>query len=450
MTVTAITVSEMLEIIERLHPDSLLLVRDDTGLDEDTIKELWARVIYSFDPKRRLENIEYLLLILHDGRAKNPRAYLHKVFLPWMGIRRRLHDQVMRIVDDIANLKTLEAYTAEDAAHAATKIYRPLVADIFDPYMTLLVATYQFLDGNFTNIHETNVGFGERGKAEFVASRIKNFGGPNNILDGYDPIVRNALSHTGNEGVLYEHGSVLFKDIKRGFPATIQTRRWSHDDLHFHCVALIELFMSINAAVDIFGIDNMNELSEGETLRQVMFHALSRDQRIAIAATTQEQLQRIRSADKPIEERVDLLGKILFRECADRNIPCTSVGYSETLTVVNVPLNNAAVSNIEIQSQAIFLTRYAILARSVFGTLSKRFRIAGVLEAVELTSIELPGSILDEYAAETAGLIDLLSEADIKINGEVVQFVVNEEALSESEDAQLGPRFPRKGRPISD
>lgn len=69
-----ITVGEVLSIIERLHPDSLLLVRDNTGLDEEDLQKLWLKVVYAYDPRRRLATIEYLLLIMHEARAKDPSA----------------------------------------------------------------------------------------------------------------------------------------------------------------------------------------------------------------------------------------------------------------------------------------------------------------------------------------------------------------------------------------
>jgi hypothetical protein len=448
-----ITVAEVLSIIERLHPESLLLVRNESGLDEEMVKRLWTKVITSFYPRRRLENIEYLLLLMHAARTKDPCRYLHEVFLPWAGIKRRLYAQVMRILDDVIGTRQIEAYTVEDAAHIATNVYRPLVADIFDPFMTLLVASYQFVDGTFTNIHDVNVGSGERTKAELVTARIKRFGGPKDLLSGYDPIVRNALSHAGSEGVLYEPGSILFRSIKRGVPPAIETRRWTHDELHFHVIDLVELVMSIDAAVEVFSIDSMDNLSEKKTIPQVMFHAFGREQRLEIKRNTDERLQHIRTTEKlQMEERRDLLAKILFVQCADRSIPCSSVSFDEEhrLMFVHVPVEKLPVTDADVRDQAIFLIRYAILARAVFGKLFDRFRICGSAAGVQATSAELPGGSLDEYAVEKAGLIDLMADAEIWIDGGTAKVVVDEAALSVEEDARLGPRLPRRGRPISD
>ena len=89
----SITTAEFLSIIERLHPDSLLLARDGTGLDEETLQQLWEKVAFSYDPPRRLATVEYLLLLMHKASEQDRAGYLTRVFLPWTGIQRRLREQ---------------------------------------------------------------------------------------------------------------------------------------------------------------------------------------------------------------------------------------------------------------------------------------------------------------------------------------------------------------------
>ena len=71
-----ITPNEVLSILERLYPDSLLLVRDETGLDEETQQALWRKVAFSYDPPRRLATVEYLLLVMHRACEQDRAAYL--------------------------------------------------------------------------------------------------------------------------------------------------------------------------------------------------------------------------------------------------------------------------------------------------------------------------------------------------------------------------------------
>jgi hypothetical protein len=446
-----ITPAEIMSILERLRPDSLLL-RGETGLNEEILQALWHKIAFSYDPPRRLATLEYLLLIMHQACEQDRAGYLTKVFLPWIGIKRRLHDQVVRIIDDIARISEIEAYSADDAAHIATKVYRPLVSDVFDPYMTLPIATYGFMEGTFVDIETSNLGAHERSKAEVVESRIKQSGGPPNLLAGYDPVVRNALSHTGSEGVLYEPGSILFRNIKRGPIPVVEARRWSHDELHSHVVSLIELIMSIDAAVEIFGIDSVELMSERGVADRFIFHALNREQRLALSAPLSDKLMQLQTINAaPLAERLDLLGKVLFLQCAERDIPCSSVAFSterKTCFVV-VPIAAKPVADHEIQAAITPLIRYLILSRSVFGMLFDHFVVDGEVGGASVIKVALPAPLLDEYISERAGLVDLLGDAQIWLDGELFALVIDFEALSASEDVTLGPRLPRRGRPLS-
>lgn len=447
-----ITLAEFLLILERLHPDSLLLLRDETELDEETLQALWRKVAFSYDPPRRLATVEYLLLIMNQACEQNRTAYLTKVFFPWVGIKRRLHDQVMRIIDDIARTNEIEAYSVENAAHIATKIYRPLVSDVFDPYMTLLVATYAFIEGTFVDIETSNLGAQERSKAEFVESRIRQSGGPANLLQGYDPIVRNALSHAGSDGVLYEIDSILFRNIKRGPTPIVESRRWSHDDLYSHIIALIELVMSIDAAVEIFGIDSVDLQREREVADRFVYHVLDRAQRLALCATLGDKLKQLQTTKAiPHSERLERLSNILFLQCAERDIPCTSVAFNTEYKTcfITVPIGAKPVSDGEIRDSVMLLIRYLIIARAVFGELFDRFVVDGEVVGASAIKVALPAGPLDEYAAEQAGLVDLLGDAKIWLSETPISIILDFDALAASEDQTLGPPLPRRARPIS-
>jgi hypothetical protein len=443
---------DFLSILQRLHPDSLLLVRGETGLDEQSKQDLWRKITFSYDPPRRLATVEFLLLIMHRACEQDRTAYLKNVFLPWVGIKRRLHDQVTRIVTDIARTSEFQAYSEGDAAHIAQKVYRPLVSDIFDPYLTLLVATYEFTEGSFVDIETSNLGALERGKAEFIASRIRQSGGPANLLDGYDPVVRNALAHAGSEGVLYEPGSILFRSIKRGPTPALESRRWTHEELHKHVIALIELIMSIDAAVEIFAIDSMDDLGRRGVADQFVFHALDRDERKALGEKLGSKLKQLQAMDNvPLSSRLELLGKILFLQCAERDFPCSGVAFNqehETCFIL-VPVLTKPESDEHVRAQLIPLIRYTILGRSVFGDLFGRYVVDGQMNGASVIKVALPASALDEYIEENAGLVDLLGDAEIWIDGTQKRLAIDFAALAAAEDQTLGPRLPRRGRQIS-
>ena len=81
------------------------------------------------------------------------------------------------------------------------QIYRLVVADVWDPYISLPFACYQFLENSFIDMVSANLGQGERNKAEYIERRLKALDPELRLLSGYDPIARNAVSHSGSHGV---------------------------------------------------------------------------------------------------------------------------------------------------------------------------------------------------------------------------------------------------------
>ncbi|MCX7588796.1 hypothetical protein [Phenylobacterium sp. 58.2.17] len=445
------TVDELERIVERIDPSRLLFVRPETELDDEARTALALLLVKSVEPRQRLANVEYLLLLMHQARAVDSAGYLQRVFLPWVALRRRSEAHRKRIAEEFSRLSGFEAYSDADAAHIAIHIYRPLVSDQLDPYLTLLVASYEFIAGSFVDIETTNVAMGERNKIEFLEARIRQGGGPANLLSGYEPVVRNAVSHAGSDGLVFEPGHVIFRDIKRQVPPVIQTRRWSHDELHWRVLRLLEFLLSVDAATNVFGFDCL-ELLRGDYQTSALMDAiaLTSKQRRELRSRADDALDRIRTADdRPIEERVDILGKILFRECALREIPCQGVSFNwdHKVALVQVPAGPPLGDDDDVLARISALVRYAVLAEGVFGSMFGRFVVREMNGASQGLLVDLTHQSLQDYADERAGLIDLICEAKIFDRATPIELSIDEAALVAAEDARLGPAFPRRGRP---
>ncbi len=59
-------------------------------------------------------------------------------------------------------------------------------------------------------------------------------------------------------------------------------------------------------------------------------------------------------------------------------------------------------------------------------------------------SATLQGSLLDEYAEEKAGIVDLLNDSAFAIAGAEIDIKVDFDRLKQTEIESLGPQFPRK------
>jgi hypothetical protein len=123
----------------------------------------------------------------HHQTLTDERGFLLKVFLPWVGLRKRLRVHRDRIADEFLKTAGYTAGISEEYAHLVN-IYRNIVADLIDPYLTLPVACYQFVEDSFTHLEAANYGGTERNKDEYLRSRIRNDDPEVRLLSGYSPL----------------------------------------------------------------------------------------------------------------------------------------------------------------------------------------------------------------------------------------------------------------------
>jgi hypothetical protein len=247
-------------------------------LSEEDKQRLLDRVNSVGRKEIRLETVHILLCVMHEARETDQTEFLNEIFIPWHGLRRKTRPHFDRICDELVRIGEFEPGSVEEATHAVN-VYRNIVSDLFDPYLSLIVACFQFKEGTFSGLDNADLGQGERSKFDYLAARTNAiFNGQPNFLSGYDPRVRNAISHSGAHGVTYGVGRVVFKNIKRGTPAIVETVQWTVEELQFRVIQLLECIQSIDVTVDIFGIDCSEVIqSDTNTLLRLWHHALSRE-----------------------------------------------------------------------------------------------------------------------------------------------------------------------------
>lgn len=454
MTITPPTPKEFLATANRLHPVILLQKFGSTSIDDATIDALWQKSVMCWDLSQRAENLEYILELLHDAFQMDPDRFLVELFVPWTGISKRLADQMIRISDDFARLKDFEAYSIEDTAHIATKIYRPIVADIFDPMLTLLSGCYEFLEGKFVDIETSNLSKSERSKSDFVLARVRKRGGPLNLLDGYNPLVRNALSHPGSDGVTYEGSTILFRNIKRQIPLDITTVRWSHEELHYRVLQIFDFINAVRIASEIFACSKMDRLLTKPAFDQVYLKVLDKSQRASFRGVKDPKITAmLASPEVPLKAKFELISSLLFIHFRTVGLPCNSAFLNTELSVagLEVPITSAPVTDEEIRESVVGFIRYLLCMEDVGRANFSHYRIRGVVGTIETFQVQLPAASLSDHRDEKAGLIDLLSEAWVWVDG-VGQIGIECDlsAVQLLEDKMQIPRFPRRGRDIRD
>lgn len=402
----------------------------------------------------RLDTLHLLLCVMHDARRLDGPRFIREVFLPWVGLKQKTAAHRRRIGDELARLGGFAEGSKEEAAHAVN-IYRNIVSDLFDPYLTLVYACFQFVEGKFTDIQAADLGNSERTKYDYLLSRVnKIYAGQKTFLSGYDPRVRNAVSHAGSSGVSYGGGKVVFKNITRGVPPKVETVEWTHDELFTRTLELLECIQSLDICEEIFGLDCTDAIRDNyETFRQAALHALTPEKRAAIRAEQDERFERLRtSPDLSWDEKMKGLSAVLFANCGDRGMAVKGVKSStdrKALAVVVPAESFDAAKDGELLAKAHPLPRYAVLARSVFGKMFDAFRVETTDEppGTPRLAVVIRGEELDAYAEERAGLVDLMNDSAWFLDGKRLGLAVDFAAVAAAEGASPDEPFPRKTRP---
>jgi hypothetical protein len=233
----------------------------------------------------------------------------------------------------------------------------------------------------------------------------------------------------------------------------VETVEWSLDILVSKIAQLYECIASVDAAVNVFGVDCSDLILNDEDVNsEFIQQALTPEQRAKLRATFEELTGQIRE-DRNLtpEERVKLLAEILLYNYAKREMAVNGIGVSNERrdVLVDIPDPQKDLSNDEALRDAVIdCGRYAILARSVFGADFDRYAVRRLSEKDQPRLMTVhSGKLLDEYIQERAGLLDLLHEADVRLDGKKIVFSVDFEKLAAAERQSLDRSFPRKNRP---
>lgn len=407
--------------------------------------------------EKRIHNLHYVLDLLHEARKKDEDEFVRNVFLPWTAIEKKTSSHASQVYCELFEAVTEKE--GQEKINTVVRVYRGLVSDLFDPYLTLIVACYQFLEEDYSGIQEANLGMGEFNKAEYALSRARDESLGLKMFEDYDRIVRNAVSHAGSDGVNYEEDAVLFKSIKRGKSPKVETTRWSHDELSDRTFGLLECIRSIDIAANVFGVDCLDLITGNfESTSAFANYALDKSQRSELRSLYHREIDHIRErSDLTEEKKFSQLGDILKENLQLRDMPFEHIyvpedmqdpGGSDVL-FIDVPVETAGHrTEKQLRKKILHFPRYAVVARSIFHDMFNHYYVRGIEDSARIGVVGLfVGTLLDEYAREEAGLLDIINESDYFLEGGQIQIDLDFEQISEAEDRSLDPiEYPRKAR----
>jgi hypothetical protein len=178
-----------------------------------------------------ISNLEQILNIMHRAHSIDSQKYILDLLFEFQASKHKVKPHQDRLYGEMARLDEFKPESKEEAIFLVN-IYRSLISDLFDPYITLIYASIQYIEGKFDSYIVSNLGQGERNKVEFCTSKLNN----TNLFNSYNPIVRNATSHIGTDGVSYEKNKVIFKSIKRGNPPRVESVVWTNIQIQEHII----------------------------------------------------------------------------------------------------------------------------------------------------------------------------------------------------------------------
>jgi hypothetical protein len=254
--------------------------------------------------------------------------------------------------------------------------------------------------------------------------------------------------------VTYLPDRVVFKSIRRGNPVVVETVIWTIDELHARVLQLLECLQSIEAAVEIFGLDVGTEIPKDfATYSQFIWNAFSTEQRARLRDHHDAALRVVRQCETlNLEQRAAALMRVLSHNLQLRGMTMRNVRLRDDRKAVGIDVPVAAITTSDddqVIRRVCELTRYAIIARSVFGDMFESVLVVETDDTgapCQLTG-ELTGRDLDEYADEKVGLIDLINDAKWWLNGQRLGIQVDFAALTQAENSQAAAPLPRKPRP---
>lgn len=247
-------------------------------------------------------------------------------------------------------------------------VYRAMVSDIFEPYLSILVACIHLTEGTFETFLQANLGAAEYSKHEFIKKRLKDA----SLLKGYFPIIRNAISHTGSHSILYENGNVLFRKIKRGInPAVDEVLSVSNEELIEHIQSLVDFTQCIDVSINIFGIDANDLMIRDPQLAQAFFDKMFRPESHAkYREIRSEEYQKIWTDQKiTTKAKHEHFAELFTQICQKYDMPAKTLRFLEKKKIVLVSIPNQEIDFSDHQSvirRIGELIRYCLIAYQYF------------------------------------------------------------------------------------
>ncbi|MDB4918721.1 hypothetical protein [Mucilaginibacter sp.] len=383
---------------------------------------------------------EEILQLFHDAFGVQPVTFIKDLFFPNQLTLRATYARQDFILS--AFKKAKRTIKLETRQIALENVYRSIVADLFDPYVSLLVASIQLKEGAFKSFELANLEHGEFNKYEFLKKRL----GSDDLLKGYFSIIRNAISHAGSHGISRDGDHILFRNIKRsGQPSVSDTKIVTTAQLIDYIQDLIDFIVAIETAVNIMGLDMKDTIVQTSEAARA-FQPLITQKQLAVRRNKNDRTyDKVWNSNKlSEEERRDYFIRLFAQGCQKNDMPARTIQFKDTFVIIQIPRKPLRGTEGQyLINRMAELINYLLLAEMFFHFKYSDYLVEEIKEPGEQSlQLWLKADELKAFNIGEASIHDLMHDGKLFRDTQHQRVVVDFDKLDETENLSL--KFGRK------
>jgi hypothetical protein len=355
-----------------------------------------------------------IIALFHDAFQADHKIFITQIFFEGQSAIRRTREHREYILHQFELVKTSPTSTMNQIQ--AVNLYRSVVSDLYDPYLSIIVACIKLIEGAFDSFVGTNLSSTEFRKYEFASARLKG----SVIFNGYFALIRNAVSHTGTHSITYEKESIIFKKVKRSVvPEITEVIQIGTDQLISYIQSLIDFTTAVDVCMNVFGLDAAEYIVGNAEIANSFADLLAMPEDFEVwRQNSVDYYAKVWSNPETTEQsKLEYFAKEFAKACAKHGMYAKQITFKQQLgiVVIEVPGKSIDMSDDqEISSRAIELIRYSLLAEPLFHFRFKSYLVAEAGKASnDSMQVWMQGEDLKDYILRKASIFDLIQDGKI-------------------------------------
>jgi len=392
--------------------------------------------------------VSQILEIMHQAFSCDNKRFITEILYGHTLTIRPLQVVQDYVFEDFAELR--KGAWNERTQRRLADNYLQLIANLFEPYLSILVASVQLINKKFTTFVAANLHASERNKWEYLTAKLHSA----DLFIGYDPVIRNAVAHAGSHGVTCKPGSVLFRNIDRTAIPTVKDQvELSNEQLVDKIISVIDFTQSIDVAVNIFGLDVSEVIGTDDELKRAFYERVMRpENRNALKERAYKDYLTVWNNYQMSElEKLEHFARLFTESCeASDMFPNTLVFHPKSPDILVIKVNHQPIDpndKDQLIKRAVELIRFAVICEPFFRVKHKSFLVEEETETGHSgMQAYIQGDELRAYNLEKVSMYDLLQDGNVYRNKVKVPIIVDFEEVDKLESNDLVPYRPRKKR----